>query len=672
MADDAAPATRRVSPADGLANLTTGQGIGGRDARMDAFWTMPCLRPEQIQAAYRSSWMVRKLHDVIPAEMVRAWRAWDLQGDEADALKDEEKRLNVREVMREALRLGKLRGGAAVVMGLPGNAATPAPESIGKGDLRYLWVTTRDFLSVPAIDRDLNSPNFGKPTKFILNAAGAINQEIHPSRVLVFPGVPSAGFAPMSVLDEVWGFPLLESLLEPIQNAETALGGVASMIPEAVTDIISIPGLTELVSTTEGEAKLANRLRVSKLMASIWRAKVLDGGDGQEFSGEKWETRQLSFDGLTDVIRAYLQIVAGAGDMPFTKFVGSPPEGMNATGEGDDKNFQTMIKGRQDSDLRPRLEALDRYLIQSAGVNDAKAVFTFNPLHETTPEEQAELDNLTADTFAIIETTGLVQHDALAKTLVSVFNERPTFPSLAANVEASNEPLPAAQAAENATALATAKAAMPNLGANPAKPGQSAARMSRRAARAAAKDAVTVIGDAGPGLRTITDGGETLTLRTVTLAELRDAAARTLFVSRKLLNPQEFLNHWRGQGVEGLMAAGDLHVTVIHSDVAVDWMKLPADWSSDRSGRLLIPPGGPRVVTHLGNYDVLEFASSELQWRHEALVAAGVEDKWPDYKPHVSFRRDDLSQLAQEADVATLKPYIGRLLFGPEIFEEVV
>jgi hypothetical protein len=75
------------------------------------------------------------------------------------------------------------------------------------------------------------------------------------------------------------------------------------------------------------------------------------------------------------------------------------------------------------------------------------------------------------------------------------------------------------------------------------------------------------------------------------------------------------------------------------------------------------------VVSHLGSYDVLEFSSDDIRWRMERLRDAGVEPRWPDIKPHVSFRKDEN---ADPLEVEKLKPYIGRLVFGPEIFETAV
>lgn len=681
MPDDAAPLkTDSALVGDGLTNLVSGQGVPGRDKLTAGHWSLMArlITPVEIVAAYRTSWLVRRVHDVIPSDMVKNWRTWKLQGGEADAITDEEKRLQVRKVCREALRLARLRGGAAVVMGLPGNPAQPAPEKITKGQLKYLWVTTRDYLTFSQINRDLTSPLFGGPDSFQLSAPGNVPlAKIHPSRVLIFKGLPGANMPSggTNELDEFWGYPLMETLNECIQNATMAMDGVAAMIPEALVDIISIPGLTEKVSTSAGEARVAKRLAVAKLFRSQFQAAIMDGGDGAEGSGEEWETRQLTFAHLPELMNAFLQFVAGAAGMTFTKLVGAPPEGMNATGEHDERNYDADLTTRQAEELTPNLDRLDPFLVQSAGVTDAKATMTMNPVRELTRQEQAELDNLNADTLNILQTTGLIQHDALATTAVASFNQSPNFPGLAENVAASTEPLPAIQEAENATLQAQTKAAAPVvMGANPAKPGGGAMRATRRAANASAKSAKDsqVITDGREVRSQMMSDGSTLTLRTVTLAQIRDATPRSLYISRKLMNPQEFLNHWRAQNVEGLMAAGDLHVTVVHSDATVDWMKLPADWSSDRSGRLQIPPGGPRVVTHLGNYDVLEFASSDLQWRHSALVDAGVEVKWPDYKPHVSFRREELTDFGMGGDVEGLKPYAGRLLFGPEIWEEVI
>lgn len=154
-----------------------------------------------------------------------------------------------------------------------------------------------------------------------------------------------------------------------------------------------------------------------------------------------------------------------------------------------------------------------------------------------------------------------------------------------------------------------------------------------------------------------------------------DAAPRTLYVRRDLLNSDEVLKHFQSQvGKAELMPADALHVTVAYSKTPVDWAKLPDDWYGgvDEDGNLRVRPGGMRMMERLGAEDpraavVMQFTSTQLTVRWRDLCDAGASWDFPDYLPHVTIAWDK----EQIIDVSSLKPWTGELLFGPEIFEEV-
>ena len=73
---------------------------------------------------------MRKVHETYPLEMTRAWRSWSLKAEEIARVEDEEKRLGLRQSVKEALRLAGLRGGAAIILGLPGDPGGAAPVTV--------------------------------------------------------------------------------------------------------------------------------------------------------------------------------------------------------------------------------------------------------------------------------------------------------------------------------------------------------------------------------------------------------------------------------------------------------------------------------------------------------------------------------------------------------------
>jgi HK97 family phage portal protein len=150
----------------------------------------------------------------------------------------------------------------------------------------------------------------------------------------------------------------------------------------------------------------------------------------------------------------------------------------------------------------------------------------------------------------------------------------------------------------------------------------------------------------------------------------KSAQPRTLYVSRKLLNGDEFLAWARSQGFKTTLAADELHVTIAYSRARLDWMRVGEDFSFSADGEagLTIAAGGPRVVEPLGNEGaiVLKFASWSLTRRNQEIREAGASWDFPEYHPHVTITYDGAG-----VDLSKVEPFTGALRFGPEIFAEL-
>jgi hypothetical protein len=151
---------------------------------------------------------------------------------------------------------------------------------------------------------------------------------------------------------------------------------------------------------------------------------------------------------------------------------------------------------------------------------------------------------------------------------------------------------------------------------------------------------------------------------------IRDATTpRPLYVYRPVLNWKAIADFYKKQdGIESTLGA-DMHVTVIYSKKAIDWLKVGEDnfASTDKDGNLTIKPGGPRVMEQFGQALVLAFASSDLSYRHNsAEYRADASYDFDDYTPHVT-----ITYKAGAVDVMHMPVYTGEIILGPEVFEVI-
>jgi phage-related protein (TIGR01555 family) len=406
---------------DRLVNLMTGQGTTN-DSRAFQFHVLQRLTPQAIEASYRSSWLMRNAVDIPAYDMTRAWRDWQADDAQIEAIEAEERRLGLREKVRRALILGRL-GGGAIVMGSNANAEAEMPPKPGKGALSYLYVVSRHRLTMGPLIRDPANPWCGEPEYFEMQAVAGQPQKIHPSRVIVFKGLQVPDMGTAIEQDWYWGDPIAQSIADAVDNAEAAQSGFASLISKARLDIIKMPNLMANAATEEYEQRFMERMRLAGLGASTHQALVID-------AEEDWQQRQVTWAGMPDIIKTYLSIVAGATGIPATRLLGKAPDGMNATGEGDERNYNTMVEGRQENELRPLLERLDSVMLPSIGINDANAVFKFAPLSVLTEKEQTDIGKTKAETTQIYVNSGLLPERALSKGVQNQLVEDGLYPGL--------------------------------------------------------------------------------------------------------------------------------------------------------------------------------------------------------------------------------------------------
>lgn len=291
---------------DGLTNLMTGAGTIA-DKRSHAAYAMRHADPAQIEAAYRSSWLMRKVVDLPPQDETREWRRWQAAPATIAAIEAEERRLDLRHKIRRARVLARLHGGGAILLGIGGDdpAAPLDPARVGRGALRYAHVLSRWELGHGAQRRDPEDAWFGQPQYFTLRGEGGVQARLHPSRVVAFVGQPLPEASALGASSWFWGDPLLQSIEDAVKNADAAQNGFAALIDEAKVDVFGIPDLLSSLASRDYEERLLRRLSLAKLGQSTHNAKLKD-------ASETWETRQVSWAGMPEIIDRYLQLVAGA------------------------------------------------------------------------------------------------------------------------------------------------------------------------------------------------------------------------------------------------------------------------------------------------------------------------------------------------------------------------
>ncbi len=411
---------------DSLSNLAASLGAGKDKAANDRFVLFDLDRG-QIEAMVRGDWLARKVVDIVPYDMVREWRAWSGQRADVARVEAAEGRLGLRTAVQRAMVLGRLYGGGAILIGTgesdPAALARPLdPDTLPRGGVRFLHAVSRWQLSAPEIERDPLSPWFGEAKAYEVVAPERGALRLHPSRVVRFLGNP---YPDPSLAASVWSDSVLQALFDAIHAVALTLAGATSLMHEAKVDVVTVPNLSEHLSSADTTAQLSARFAYAAAMKSINNLLLL--GDG-----ESWARQKVDFAGIPEMVRTFLQVAAGAADIPVTRLLGQSPAGLSATGDSDTRNYYDMIAARQELDLRPQLERLDRLILASEGIEPGALTFAFRPLWQMDASTAATVALTKAQATQIYAGLGLWPTPVTARLVEAQVIADGTYPNAAA------------------------------------------------------------------------------------------------------------------------------------------------------------------------------------------------------------------------------------------------
>lgn len=417
---------------DGLKNLISGLGVQSRDKGYSSSFALPALRAEDLENAYRGDWIAGKIVDIPAEDATREWRAWQAEAEQITAIEETEKQFNVQSKLEEALKKSRIYGGAAIVIGVR-NAVWNEPlqpERLKQGDLQFLHVVDKTTLTAGSVDWDLLSENYGLPSYYHGGSTQEGAQQIHPSRVVRFVGRP---YPRITQNVDGWGDSVLLRLYQALLDAATASQGIGTLINEAAVDVVKMPDLMNRISSQEYKTQVSERWTLAMLNKSINRSLILD-------KEEDYEKKQVNFSGLPELIRIYLNIAAGAGDIPATRLLGIAPQGLNATGDSDIRNYYDNIAARQKNVISPAMNVLDQCIMANALGSVPKEVFyNWRSLWQLSETEKTDNFLKISQGIGNIYNTGLVPDMALAKGVQNRLIEDGIFPGLEIALEEAEE-----------------------------------------------------------------------------------------------------------------------------------------------------------------------------------------------------------------------------------------
>lgn len=378
---------------------------------------------------YRSSWIVRKIVDVFPSDMVKNWIKFNssLDPEKISKINSVIRKTKTKEKIKEGLRWARLYGGAAGLILIDGDEDLSEPldyDAIMLDDYKGLLIFDRWNGIYPDIELedDISDEEYGYPKYYSISLSEANSNlmlsynkqdlvKVHHSRIVRFNGRDLPLWERQAEM--FWGESEIEIVFEELKKRDNTSANIASLIFLANIRVLKMNDLGQLLgaSTQKAQENLHKVLQAQNQLMSNMGIYVMDKDD--DFGSE-----QYSFGGLNDIYESFMLDIAGACEMPVTKLFGREPAGFNSTGESDLTQYYDTLEEKQETYLQPIIDKLLPIIFMSTlGAIPEDLDWEFNPCINVNSKDLADLAQSMASPIFEAFNAGLITKEIALKEL---------------------------------------------------------------------------------------------------------------------------------------------------------------------------------------------------------------------------------------------------------------
>ena len=361
--------------------------------------------------------IIRNAIGVITREILKEWGAVKISTNNNNVdinkiqvyIKNRFKEINFVNVLNKAINDSLLFGGSFIYFNFD-----------GQQDYSKELVITKEtkgnkLLSLKVIEAWLVAPNnvntsnplnidYMKPSKWYVSGAGAVDS----TRLynMVFFEAPDL----IKPLFNFLGISLAQLMHDKVKCADIIRQSLSDIFLRFRMDIIKTPALA-----TNNSQMLENRINALNEAKNNLATLMLT--DKEDFIQSV-----TSLSGLDRIQAQAYESIASSATIPINKLFGQTPTGLNNSGAYDLENFNDTIKGYQTNIIKPFIDTILKFILNELDL-EVEAEFEFNSLKQLSEVEKAQVNNLEADFYTKLISSGIIsQEDALnmlkAKQLV--------------------------------------------------------------------------------------------------------------------------------------------------------------------------------------------------------------------------------------------------------------
>lgn len=368
--------------------------------------------PYQQLAMIASDDTINNAIETITRESLSQWGiievTSDLQDTDTEAVREWlESRLNAlnfQYTLAEAIRKSLIYGGSFIYYAYSGEQDLSKPLILSKetsiNKIEFIKVIEAWQASPASVDlSNPTSKDYMKPSAWYIQGAGNIDS----SRItpLVFFDTPNL----LKPMFNFLGISLAQFMQDKVKSAEGMRQALADIFLRFRTNIIRTPSLISMDRDT-----LKQRVELINMGINNFSTLLLT-------DTENFEQSITPLSGLDKIYAQAQESIASSARIPINKLFGQTPTGLNNSGAYDIANFYDIIKGYQESTIKPLIEHTLRLLLNERAEQGLRATFTFNPLEKLNDLELAQVKNTEADFYTKLITAGIITQDEALQEL---------------------------------------------------------------------------------------------------------------------------------------------------------------------------------------------------------------------------------------------------------------
>ena len=238
----------------------------------------------------------------------------------------------------------------------------------------------------------VNDIHFGMdgitPEQYVVRNFAGTQITVHASRCIVVHGekLPDEINTTADKVRQFFGIGIYDSMFKALSNYGISITELCNLLAESNITVTSIKGLMTLLSQNPKNATdiLTARFTAGKLSKSILKTVVQDADDSTTI-------KSPSFAGIADIVKSIMMALSASCGLSMSKVFGEAASGLSATGEGDRRNDNDVVRMWQELVLNDAIRDIYAQIALRNLKSSEPVTVTFAPIDSPTLAELSDI-----------------------------------------------------------------------------------------------------------------------------------------------------------------------------------------------------------------------------------------------------------------------------------------